>query len=116
MTCSLNTEVKPHIKSEEVIIEKKIRTREQNQYRKHIFDTFPEVFTEKVGCMKGVEFDFHIDRNIKPSQAACRPIPVHLRDKVEKEIDVIVSNLNFKLAAYDNNLPLTPLNRSLRRS
>ena len=40
--------------------------------------------------MMGVELDFHIDTNIKPSQAACRPIPVHLRDKVEKEIDRMI--------------------------
>ena len=42
--------------------------------------------------MKGVELKLHINQDTKPTQAACRPIPIHLREKVEKEIDRMIAD------------------------
>ena len=93
MTCLLETE--DRIKSAAIIEDfkpEKIRTKEQNLYWKHILEKYPEVFFGKVVTMRGVELKLQINQDIKPTQAACRPIPIHLREKVEREIDRMIAD------------------------
>ncbi len=49
-------------------------------------EKFPTVFTEKVGKMKSEQIRLHIDESVQPVKGKLRPVPFHLREKVEKEI------------------------------
>ena len=74
-----------NIRTEEVKL-KIFIAREQNQYRKYILSKYLDVFSNKMGTMNDVELKLNTNLNIKPTQAAGRPINIHLRDKVEKSI------------------------------
>jgi transposase InsO family protein len=49
-------------------------------------EKFPELFSGKLGCLKGVKVKLDLDPTIKPVKQAQRPVAFHLRDAVESEI------------------------------
>ena len=51
-----------------------------------LIEMFPNLFSGKLGCMKGVEVKLDIDETVRPTRQPQRPIAFHLRDAVEKEI------------------------------
>ena len=72
------------------LYENQTLTKIQIQYRKNILEKFHSLFSGKRGTMRGVELKLHIDPDIKPTQVACRPIPIHLREKLDKELDRMI--------------------------
>jgi hypothetical protein len=52
-----------------------------------IVDKYKGVFSDDIGKIKGVQVKLHIDPTVKPIQQSHRRIPFGLRDKVEKEIE-----------------------------
>jgi hypothetical protein len=47
---------------------------------------FPELFSGKLGCVKNFCVKLDIDPTIRPTRQQQRPIPLHMRDVVEKEL------------------------------
>ncbi|RMZ97947.1 hypothetical protein BpHYR1_004156 [Brachionus plicatilis] len=48
---------------------------------------FPNLFSEKMGCIKDVEVKLDIDPNVKPVKQKLRPVALHLQDAVKNELD-----------------------------
>ena len=47
---------------------------------------FPNAFSGKPGCVKGVKVHLDIDPAVKPVRQKLRPVPFHLREAISKEI------------------------------
>jgi hypothetical protein len=47
---------------------------------------FPDLFSGKLGCVKGVSIKLDIDETVRPQRQPQRPVPFHLREAVEKEL------------------------------
>jgi hypothetical protein len=47
---------------------------------------FPNAFSGKLGCVKGVKVHLDIDPAVKPVRQKLRPVPFHLREAISKEI------------------------------
>ena len=54
--------------------------------KEQIFQSYPDVF-EGIGCFPGPPYHIQIDLSITPKQSLCRPIPVHLKETFQQEID-----------------------------
>ncbi|CAF1014506.1 unnamed protein product [Brachionus calyciflorus] len=50
------------------------------------FQKYANIFSDKIGKIKGIQIKLHIDTTIKPVQVPHRRIPFYLREKVESEI------------------------------
>ena len=61
-------------------------------FRKKIFEAYPQVFSGKIGRLKGVEIKLHIDPEVKPVYEPHRRIPFHMREKVEAELEAMESD------------------------
>ena len=48
---------------------------------------FPLAFSEKLGCIKSIEYKLEVDDQIKPTKQPLRPIAIHLREAVGEEIE-----------------------------
>ena len=48
---------------------------------------FPNLFSGKLGCVKEVEIKLEIDPSVKPVRQPQRPIAIHLREAVERELE-----------------------------
>ena len=55
------------------------------QEKKELLNRFPALFSG-VGTLKDYTVRFHIDEGIKPVSQPARPIPFHLREKLEQEL------------------------------
>ena len=55
--------------------------------KKKLMEEFPNVFKNKVGTLQGYKVKFHIDESIPPVYQGARPIPFHLREKLNKELE-----------------------------
>ena len=49
------------------------------------------VFNSELGKVKGLKVKIHVDNGVKPLYYKSRPVPYMLRDKIEKELDRLVS-------------------------
>ena len=49
-------------------------------------NSYPEVFSDKIGTLKGHKVKIHIDPEVKPVAQPSRPVPFHLRSKFEREL------------------------------
>ena len=54
--------------------------------REQILQRYPDVF-ESIGCFPGPPYHIHLGQSIYPKQTPCRPIPVHLKETFQQEID-----------------------------
>ena len=52
-----------------------------------VLDKYPEVFQDKLGCLKGLKAQIHVDQDATPVFHKARSVPFALRAKVEKELD-----------------------------
>lgn len=53
---------------------------------------YPEVFTEKIGCLKGCKIHIQINKEIKPTIQSYKRLPYHLVEATEKAIDELIQN------------------------
>jgi hypothetical protein len=53
---------------------------------------YPEVFTDKIGCLKGCKIHLQINKEIKPTIQSYRRPPYHLAEATEKAIDELIQN------------------------
>ena len=56
-----------------------------------LVEEFSELFSEGLGCMKGRTFAIETDPSVAPKFCKARTVPYALRDKVNKELDRLVS-------------------------
>ncbi len=84
---------------------------------------FPELFSGKLGCLKGVSVKLDIDPTIRPTRQPQRPIAFHLRDAVEKELLKQVEqgilepvDENSGPTPWVTNLVIVPKDRAIRNS
>ena len=54
-----------------------------------IIRQYPDVF-DGIGKFLGPPYTIHLDPTIQPKQTPCRPVPIHLKEAVKKEIDKIL--------------------------
>ena len=54
--------------------------------REQILQRYPDVL-EGMGCLPGPPYHIHLDQSITPKQTLCRPIPVHLKEAFQQEIE-----------------------------
>ena len=54
--------------------------------QKQILQEYPDVFVG-IGKFKGPPYHIQNDPNVMPKQTPCRPIPIHLKDAFQKEIN-----------------------------
>ena len=52
-----------------------------------MIDEFPEVFTDKLGCLKDFKVSIPLNPEVKPKFCKARPVPYALRNRVEEELD-----------------------------
>lgn len=57
-----------------------------NQLVKLLYNEFPKVFTDKLGCFKGDPVKLKLKPNATPKYHKPRPLPFTLKDKVESEL------------------------------
>ena len=76
---------------------------------------FPDLFSDKMGCIRGVEVVLDVDDSVPPVKQALRPIAVHLRNVVEKELlacvsaDILERHMpSFGPTTYISNLVVVP--------
>ena len=71
-----------------------LRTKEEETDRdkKKLIEEFPDIFNGKVGVLKDYEVNFHVNTKIKPVVQPKRPIPFHLRSRLDKEIEEMEKN------------------------
>lgn len=62
----------------------------ESKVRSEIYQKFPEVFTDNLGCYKGEPAGLELKQNVTPKFLKPRPIPFALKEKVEAEIDRLV--------------------------
>ena len=53
----------------------------------NILDSHAEVFTDELGCMKGVKAKIYVDSEVTPRFCRPRSVPFALRAKVDKELE-----------------------------
>ena len=54
--------------------------------REQILQRYPDVF-EGIRCFPGCSYHIHLDQSITPKQTICTPIPGHLKEAFQQEID-----------------------------
>ena len=60
-----------------------ISTDDGDKARAELYHRYPNTFSGKLGCLKGVEIKLDVDPDIRPVRQAQRPVAIHLRDSVE---------------------------------
>lgn len=64
------------------------RVRASSDHKQQIIQQYPTIF-QGVGTLQNHEVHFYVDPSISPKAQASRPIPFHLRDRFQKEIDTM---------------------------
>ena len=54
--------------------------------KEELKEMFPNTFSGKLGCVKGVKVHLELDPSVRPVRQKLRPIPFHLREAVSAEI------------------------------
>ncbi|CAC5425908.1 unnamed protein product [Mytilus coruscus] len=66
---------------------KKVSVENVNVKTKELFDQHASVFSDNIGCVKGIKGNLIMKDNVEPVFMKARPIPYALRPKVEQELD-----------------------------
>ena len=64
----------------------------ENDFRAQTIKVFPDLFSGKIGKLKGVQIKLHIDDAVKSSVAPERRIPYHFKEKFEAAIDDMIKD------------------------
>ena len=62
-------------------------TGDKDAHKARLTRTFPKVFEDRVGRMKGYQVKLYIDDNVAPIAERRRPTPFHLREKQIRELN-----------------------------
>ena len=54
--------------------------------KEQILQSYPDIF-EGIGCFPGPPYHVQIDQSVTLKQTPCTPIPVHLKEDFQQEID-----------------------------
>ncbi|CAC5364000.1 unnamed protein product [Mytilus coruscus] len=65
----------------------KVSVENVNVKTKELLDQHASVFSDNIGCVKGIKGNLIMKDNVKPVFMKARPIPYALRPKVEQELD-----------------------------
>jgi hypothetical protein len=65
-------------------------TNEGDEYEANLIKQFPDLFSGKIGCLKGYQLKLHINKETKPVVQKERKVPFHLKDKIEKAIEEMI--------------------------
>ena len=57
----------------------------------NIVARFPKLFSSKLGCVNDMEVKLEVDESVRPVKQPLRPVAFHLREPVEKELDLQVA-------------------------
>ena len=63
----------------------------ENESLKKILSDYKEIFKPELGTLKGVKITLHVDRDTKSHFCRARPAPYALKDRIEKELERLVS-------------------------
>jgi len=63
-----------------------LRTEEVPEAKDRLMKKYPSIFSG-VGTLKNYKVKFYVDENVPPVRQAARPIPFHLRDKLDIELE-----------------------------
>jgi hypothetical protein len=55
-----------------------------------LFSKYPNLFSGKTGVLKNYEVKLHIDESVRPVYQRLRPVPVHLQQAVESELQRMI--------------------------
>ena len=66
-------------------------TVEQERSLQDILAKHSFLFTEELGCLKGMEVKLNINPNATPNFFKARTVPPALKEKVERELDMLQS-------------------------
>ena len=55
--------------------------------KSHMLQSFPKVFEDRVGRLKDYKVKFWVDEDVRPIAERRRPVPFHLREKLNKKLD-----------------------------
>ena len=84
---------------------------------------FKNAFSNKLGCIKSIEYKLEIDDKVKPVYQPLRPIAIHLRDAVRIEIENQVNEGVLERVEphhgptpWVSNLVIVPKDRSVNSS
>ena len=58
---------------------------------KEIIEEYPNVFSDQLGCLNGANVHLYVNQEACPKFFKPRPVPLALKDKVEKELDRLVA-------------------------
>ena len=67
----------------------KVENKPIDSVKAKLMTEFPKVFSGRIGELKGHQVGFHIKKNVKPVVQPKRPIPFHLRGRLEKELKLM---------------------------
>ena len=65
---------------------------EPDEEKQKLIKKFPEIFNGAVGRLKDYEVKFHVNTKVRPVIQPKRPIPFHLRSRLEKELKEMEEN------------------------
>ena len=70
-----------------------LRTEEETDVEKRkLMAKFPDIFDGTIGSLKDYEVNFHVNKKVSPVVQPKRPIPFHLRGRLEKELSAMEEN------------------------
>ena len=68
-----------------------VHTVEEERSLLEVLTKYSSIFTEELGCLKGMEVKLNVDPNAIPKFFKPRPVPLALREKVERELEKLLS-------------------------
>ena len=68
-----------------------VHTVEEERSLLEVLAKYSSIFTEDLGCLKGMEVKLNVDPNATPKFFKARPVPLALKEKVERELQKLQS-------------------------
>ena len=86
--------------------------------KEKLVSKFPAIFSGKVGVLEDHQVKFHVDETVSPVVQPARPVPFHLREKLNRELQTMEDNgiieEHHGPAPWDSNLVVSPKGDDIR--
>ena len=83
-----------------------------NEVLNNLCEKYFDVFSPGLGTMKGVEVRLNVDKGAKPVFYKARPVPYSIKEKIELEIERLVSENIFRPVEYlEWATPIVPVKK-----